>query len=264
MSHISRKLGQFDYFDIQLRHPSWPGKFVLDFGGNSGNILKTPLPRIDEEKYCCIDVSPDGIAEGKRTFPKANWILSDRYNISFNPAGSKSANIPPTPHLFDYILAYSVFTHIDVAEMDEITSELMTRLKPGGAFAFTFIDPFHISWPDEDPVTNLQWRLNRMKLESGGAALAPPADLADAEWFRLAGKDFYLADEPIPHPERYEGQAYHVFHTAEFMRRHFPTAEILPPANYEMQHCCVLRNDARSERTEISSLADAGLSGSRE
>src|SRR5580700_65363 len=84
MSHVSRKLGQFDYFDIQLRHPSWQGKFVLDFGGNSGNILKTPVPVIEEEKYSCIDVSTDGIAEGKRTFPKANWILSDRYNISLS------------------------------------------------------------------------------------------------------------------------------------------------------------------------------------
>jgi len=261
MSHVSRKLGQFDYFDIQLRHPSWQGKFVLDFGGNSGNILKTPVPVIEEEKYSCIDVSPDGIAEGKRTFPKANWILSDRYNINFNSTGSKSANIPPTPHEFDYILAYSVFTHIDVAEMDEITSELMTRLKPGGVFAFTFIDPFYISWPNEDQVTNLQWRLNRM--ERGVARL--PDNLRDAEWFRMAGEgDFYVADEPIPHPERYEGQPYHVFHTIGFMRRHFPVAEILPPANYEMQHCCVLRNDARSERKEISSLADAGLSGSRE
>ena len=49
MPHISQKYGQFQYFDIQLGHPVWRGKYVIDFGGNAGNILKDPASTIDIE-----------------------------------------------------------------------------------------------------------------------------------------------------------------------------------------------------------------------
>jgi hypothetical protein len=159
-------------------------------------------------------------------------------------------DIPSLEQEFDYILAYSVFTHLDVAEMDHITERLMTLLKPGGAFAFTFIDHQFQPWPDKYAGNNLMWRLDRMntaQTRNGAEALLEKVN--DASWFRLVGDgDIYLADESIPEPERYEGTGYHVFHTVEFMRQHFPSAEIMPPANYEMQHCCVLRKEARSER----------------
>src|SRR6202142_2488925 len=113
MSHVSRKMGQLAYFNVQLGHPQWQRKYVLDFGGNAGNILNTSQPVIDEERYWCLDVSADGIAEGRRAHPKGHFILYDRYNISFNPGGSKSVDIPPLGEHFDYILAYSVFTHLD-------------------------------------------------------------------------------------------------------------------------------------------------------
>jgi SAM-dependent methyltransferase len=245
MSHVSKKFGQFAYFDAQLRHPEWQGKYVLDFGGNSGNILKTPERAIDESRYWCLDVSLDGIEEGRRAFPDAHWILYDRYNISFNPGGLRSLPIPPMAQRFDFILAYSVFNHVDVDEMDDLTGQLMQLLKPGGAFAFSFIDPFFRSWPDEYKGTNLDWRLDRL-CESPDAPRSRLIEKASAcNWFRLAGDDSRLAlfseDEPMAEPSLYEGRQYHVFHTAEFMRRHFPGGEILPPATQEMQHCCVLR-----------------------
>jgi len=242
MSHISRKLGQLPYFDAQLGHPEWQGKYVLDFGGNAGNILNTPLPVIDEEMYWCLDISPDGIAEGKRMHPKAHFVFYDRYNIQFNPAGSKSVEVPPLGRQFDYILAYSVFTHVDIGEMDYLTGRLMPLLRPSGIFAFTFIDPFFKSWPGEFPGNNLQWRLDRMDI--GTRTVAGILEKAgEAPCFAMAGDgDIYPASGPIPEPERYVGKPYHVFHTADFMRKHFPAAQILPPANYEMQHCCVLSN----------------------
>jgi len=227
MPHISQKYGQFQYFDIQLGHPIWRGKYVLDFGGNAGNILKDPASTIDIEKYHCIDIVPEAIEKGRRDYPAANWIAYDRYNISFHPTGSRSAEIPELGRRFDYILAYSVFTHVDVDEMDHLTERLLSLLNPGGAFAFTFIDPGN---------GNFEHRLERTNLD--GSLLQT---VEHAPWFRLAGADVYLEDDPIPNPATYEGKQYHVFHTVEFMTGHFPAAEILPPANGEVQHCCLLR-----------------------
>jgi hypothetical protein len=34
---------------------------------------------------------------------------------------------------------------------------------------------------------------------------------------------------------------YDVFYTAKFLQREFPEAEILPPVNGQMQHCCIIR-----------------------
>ena len=34
---------------------------------------------------------------------------------------------------------------------------------------------------------------------------------------------------------------YDVFYTGDFLRREFPHAAIRPPANDEMQHCCLIR-----------------------
>lgn len=247
MPHISQKLGQFSYFDTQLGQPVWQGKHVLDFGGNVGNFLKESA--IDIEKYWCLDVSLEAIEKARREVPEAHWIWYDRYNISFHPRGSKTAEIPELDQQFDYILAYSVFTHIDVDEMKHSVEVLLSMLKPGGMLAFTFIDPHYRSWEkngqslqEKYSGNNFEWRLNRTSTPGGQVDIAMLLQkVQTARWFRLAGdRDVYLEDEPIPEPERYEGRQYHVFHTREFMQEQFPAAQILPPVNNEMQHCCIL------------------------
>src|SRR5262245_55006995 len=128
MSFISNKLGQFRYFDLQLAHPEWSGKLVLDFGGNIGNILAEPECRIDIDKYWCIDVSHDSIGLGRERFPEAHWIFYDRHNFEFNPAGIEGLPVPD-PHVrFDYILCYSVFTHTSKGEMLELIDQLRRLL----------------------------------------------------------------------------------------------------------------------------------------
>jgi hypothetical protein len=68
MTFISKKLGQFPYFDQQLGQPDWRGKRVLDFGGNIGNLLRHESSTIDHDKYWCIDVSKDAIEFGKQAY----------------------------------------------------------------------------------------------------------------------------------------------------------------------------------------------------
>ena len=249
MVFLSTKTGQFTYFAQQLGESDWHGKNILDFGGNVGNILRDPECTIDRERYWCIDVAPASIERGRAEFPEAHWIFYDRYCFFFNPYGVHDLPLPLIEQRFDFIVAYSVFTNTPRADMLQLVDQLKDRLAEDGALAFTFIDPHYHSWPDRYHANNLVWRLEREiflenekghTLEIDVPALAERAK--DSEWFVLVnGEDLYLETEDVGSygPERQ--RTYHTFYTAEYMRSLFPHAQILPPANDEMQHCCVIR-----------------------
>ncbi|HET7286538.1 MAG TPA: class I SAM-dependent methyltransferase [Pyrinomonadaceae bacterium] len=245
MAFLSSKTGQFTYFSQQLGEHDWQGKNVLDFGGNIGNMLRDPNCTIDEERYWCVDVVRESIERGRETFPKSHWIFYDRYSFFFNPQGAKQIDLPEIETLFDYIVAYSVFTNTSRTDMLDLVSQLEQKLANGGALAFTFIDPFYHSWPDRDSRNNLVWRLEREiflenTLDIDVQALAEKAK--GAEWFALVnGEDLYLESEEIRHYEPEEQRTYHMFYTVDYMKSLFPHATILPPANDEMQHCCIIR-----------------------
>ncbi len=243
MTFLSSKTGQFTYFSQQLGERDWRSKNVLDFGGNIGNMLRDPNCTIDEERYWCIDVVKESIERGKEAFPKSHWIFYDRYAFFFNPRGAKQLELPEIEVLFDYIVAYSVFTNTSRADMLDLVSQLEDKLAKGGALAFTFIDPNYQAWPDRDPRNNLVWRLEREiylenTLDVDVQGIAEKAK--GAEWFVLVnGEDLYLETDQITHYE--SERTYHVFYTVEYMKSLFPDALILPPANDEMQHCCVIQ-----------------------
>jgi hypothetical protein len=249
MAFLSLKTGQFTYFSQQLGERDWSGKNVLDFGGNIGNMLRDPNCTIDEERYWCIDVVRESIERGKETFPKSHWIFYDRYAFFFNPYGARQLELPEIDSLFDYIVAYSVFTNTSRTDMLELISQLECKLVSGGALAFTFIDPHYHSWPDRDRRNNLVWRLEReiyLEKEKGKDLIIDVYGLAErakgAAWFVLVnGEDLYLETEQTRHYEPEEQRTYHMFYTVDYMRSLFPRATILPPANDEMQHCCVIR-----------------------
>src|SRR5262245_6206924 len=115
--HLSNAYGQFAYFDAQLGHPDWRGKTVLDFGGNQGNLLEAPGCPIGERDYWCVDVSEAALRAGSRRHPGAHWVFYNRFNSQYNPSGHVALPIPALPQRFDFILAYSVFTHMPKPEM---------------------------------------------------------------------------------------------------------------------------------------------------
>ena len=245
MAFLSSKTGQFTYFSQQLGEGDWSSKNVHDFGGNIGNMLRDPNCTIDEERYWCLDVVRESIERGKEAFPKSHWIFYDRYSFFFNPHGAKQSELPEIETLFDYIVAYSVFTNTSRTDMLDLVSQLEGKLANGGALAFTFIDPFYYSWPDRDARNNLVWRLEREiflenTLDIDVQALAEKAK--GAEWFALVnGEDLYLESEEVRHYKPEAQRTYHMFYTVDYMKSLFPRATILPPANDEMQHCCVIR-----------------------
>ena len=249
MAFLSTKKGQFTYFALQLGESDWRGKNVLDFGGNIGNILRDPNCTIDQDRYWCLDVVKESIEAGKAAFPQSHWLHYDRYCFFFNPDGAQSLKLPPLDVAFDYIVAYSVFTNTSRTDMFDLVSQLESKLSPGGALAFTFIDPYYHSWPDRYRENNLVWRLEReifLEKEKGNHLDIDVARLVenarDAQWFVLVnGEDLYLETEQIGEYEPEQQRTYHMFYSVDYMRSLFPRATILPPVNDEMQHCCVIR-----------------------
>lgn len=227
------KASQFAYFNEQLEYPDWNGKLVLDFGGNKGNLLHDPSCTIQQRNYYCVDVVADAIEEGRRTFPEAHWAHYDRYNRSFNPDGVVDLPVPDFGMRFDFILAYSVFTHTTLEEMTELAGQLHALLAPGGRLAFTFIDPHYRG--------NLRWRLEK----SG----APDVDnvVASAEggeWCSLInGTELYVNSNGPWNLGPETCATYNVFYTEDFLRRQFPHAKVCKPVNEEMQHCAILGKD---------------------
>ena len=251
-------LSRFAYFDRQLDYPDWRGKAVLDFGGNIGGLLRGSNRAIRPEDYYCADVLQEAMTEGRKSFPQANWIHFNRYNCSFNPEGIEGLPIPDMGIEFGMILAYSVFTHTTREEMNELVGRLQTRLAPGGALAFTFIDP-HFNPALSNGRVNpgyysgscLKQRLEIMKRENLAVDVEPLLEKArDARWCILVNDDdLYVESENIKHYEESGKKSYCTFYTADYMKTIFPDAVVLPPqhAAYppsveaKLQHCCVLR-----------------------
>jgi SAM-dependent methyltransferase len=227
------KATQFAYFNEQLDHPEWRDKLVLDFGGNKGNLLLDANCTISHANYYCLDVIRDAVETGRETFPDAHWFYYDRYNRSFNPEGVIDLPVPDLGVRFDFILAYSVFTHTTFEEMKDHVAQLQTLLAPGGTLAFTFIDPHYRE--------NLRWRLEKSRA-SDIERLVDEA--AQADWCSLVnGAELYVNNNGPWSIDSQNCATYNVFYSEQFFRRVFPRARVEPPVNGEMQHCAILRKD---------------------
>jgi hypothetical protein len=95
------------------------------------------------------------------------------------------------------------------------------------------------------------WRLEReifLEKEKGKDLNIDVHGLAErakgAAWFVLVnGEDLYLETDRTRDYEPEEQRTYHMFYTVDYLKSLFPHATILPPANDEMQHCCVISAD---------------------
>lgn len=246
MTFTSTRFGQFTYFSTQLGDANWHGKNILDFGGNVGNILRDPNSTIDPERYWCLDVDRESVDQGRAAFPRSHWLFYDRYSFFFNPSGRRSVPLPELQQSFSYIVAFSVFTNTSETDMLELVADLKSKLAPGGALAFTFIDPYYTTWGAPRGRNNLQWRLDletERKHIAADRAREVDEKSKGARWFILVnGGDLYIETEDVRHYRPEEQRTFHVFHTTDYMKTLFPKATILPPVNNEMQHCCVIRN----------------------
>lgn len=258
MSFVSSASEHLSYYDLQLDHPHWEQATVLDFGGNRGNALMAG--RIKESNYWCVDVSWDAIERGQRDYPEAHWIFYDRYNFEFNPTGIPDLPVPDLGRKFDYVLAYSVFSHTHEAEMIELVEDLRRLVAENGRLAFTFVDPHYVLPADYSPLlrhhrppTNLGLRLERTRQAKPNLPVQQLlSKAAGADWCALIdNRDLYLDRDDPGITKTGIASSYRTFCTARYMSRIFPEATILAcPEGFDTQglerhHCCVLK--ARKE-----------------
>ena len=151
--------------------------------------------------------------------------------------GVKELPIPDLGTPFDFILAYSVFTHTTIENMRDLVGQLRGRLRPGGVLAFTF----------EEPEANLPGRLEGIRARN------PALDVErllrqsrDSAWCVLVHDERHAPSLFVEADGMWSNEAEHcvnydVYHTPAFMSGEFPDAEIRPRVNGESMHCCIVR-----------------------
>ena len=143
---------------------------------------------------------------------------------------------------FDYIIANSVFPNTDLTDMVLLVGELRQHLAGDGVLAFTYMDPHYCAW-DNYKGNNFVWRLKKERGElSSPKSRQILSRVSGAKWCILVnGEDFFVETEDIGTYPPEKQATHHTFYTTAFMRRLFPDAQIRPPVDGEMQHCCILR-----------------------
>src|SRR5262249_23520848 len=133
------------------------------------------------------------------------------------------------------------------ADMFDLVEQLKGMLKEGGTLAFTFIDPHFHSFPEEDAGSNLLRRLKIIKSQEPDVDIDRIAREAEgAKWCILVdGRNLYVENEAIRDCPPDQQRSHYVFYTEEYIKSLYPEAIILPPANNEGQHCCVIKAAAR-------------------
>jgi SAM-dependent methyltransferase len=236
---VSTRRTQFPYFDELLAHPRWKGRKILDFGGNVGTFLESAGDKVDHEDYWCIDLNPAVIEQGRLRHPRAHFVHFNRYSPQYNPHGIRHLQIPDCGGVkFDFILAFSVFTHVDYKEMVELVGSLRRMLKPDGVLAFTFLEPRY------------DRSLSDPRLPRGSTVLrnlGPRRNdeiLRRARWFVLLDRQIFVEPgDALCHQTRAGKplESFCSFFTIEFIHALFPGAIVRAPVQREWQHCCILR-----------------------
>ncbi len=117
----------------------WPNVKILDFGCNTGTVLRDISRHVDHKNYVGIDVSEAAIKIASNAYPNAKFIHYNKFHNSYNPEGDPAISI--TDYLpaesFDLILSFSVFTHMSVKDTKEWLQSLRSLLTEKGLILFT-------------------------------------------------------------------------------------------------------------------------------
>lgn len=113
--------------------PEWEDKKILDWGCNHANFLKF-YPKVDYD-YTGVDIDKNIIEQCKNEYPEQKWLSYETFNWQYSASRKDEW---PELEKYDYILAFSVYTHTDLASFLKDINRLKKHLHPGGKIMCTF------------------------------------------------------------------------------------------------------------------------------
>lgn len=126
-----------DYFESIV---PLDNKKILDFGCNHANFLLTPF----NGTYVGLDIDKDIIDRNKSLYTNQYWVHYKNYNFQYNNNNMITREWPLLDTDFDYVLAFSVFTHTDFLEFSNTVDLLKKHIKKQGSILSTFISTQNI------------------------------------------------------------------------------------------------------------------------
>lgn len=242
---VSTRVSQFPYYDQALGEPDWKGRKILDFGGNNGGFLAGSGNQINLDDYWCMDIVRAALEDGRKRYPDAHFVHYNRYNSEYNPEGTRYEPVPDCGLKFDFILPFSVFTHIHRSELLDLVAQLRSQLAPDGVLAFTFTDPGYDTglsiFPSGHYMLKLLTVLRRDYPELDVEEIHKRA--CQADWAVLIDDQLWVEPGDELCQQEREGrslESYCAYYSADYMASLFPDAQIQPPTGEEWQHCCIL------------------------
>lgn len=152
-----------------------PEKRLLDFGCAWSRILRCFLYDFSADRLAGIDVYPEFIELSRTTFPGPTFLLCDPF--------------PPTElpdESFDFVVGYSVFSHLSEDACLRWMREFERLLRPGGMVALTTRGRWFFDYCE---------RLNRENVAGYAAALAHVFSDFDAARERYDRGEFIHANQ---------------------------------------------------------------------
>jgi len=121
---------------------------LLDVGCGFGRLAIGVLDRVGAiRSYCGVDVSAAAVAWCRRHLaaghPSFQFTRLDVRNERYNPGGEAitgAFRLPFADATFDLAYAYSVFSHMELGDIERYLGELQRVIRPGGwAFVTMFV-----------------------------------------------------------------------------------------------------------------------------
>ncbi|MGA8258766.1 MAG: class I SAM-dependent methyltransferase [Arenicellales bacterium] len=117
---------------------------VLDLGCGTGAFAEALLGHLGETaRFEGLDVMPKAVDTARKRIarPNFNFHLADVCNSRYNPGGRERAEtyrFPFPDASFDFVCALSLFTHMELAAVEQYLRETARVLKKGGRCFFTY------------------------------------------------------------------------------------------------------------------------------
>lgn len=122
-----------EYFN---RITSIQGKDVIDWGCNHGNFLRGEYHL---SSYTGVDVDKTVIDQMRISHPNHNWVHYNCYNWQYSAEYNGDPQWPELPET-DLICAFSVLTHMSIANAKAHIDYFYTLLRPAGRIMLTYFD----------------------------------------------------------------------------------------------------------------------------